>query len=496
MLVDSLHAVPVARIELPNFISNKELKVLKSLERHYHKDKVNISKDIFIDNPRDNSAEHFLKLNKETQSGDLEKFKTKLYHEKTKVINEVETKIQNLTIEKRNLDIKIHGKVDDYLKLELESPFKLLKLKSKSKLKKSTKDILNQATLIKRFKNLETSEFHINKFETQNLTKKLFIPLKELDLIKKEIVFQLNGQKYIPAIELPKLKLNKFQPKKAKLSILISSKEDLNLLSKINDLDIFFKIPDNLEDKYEDYIKLFKENKNLIPWFPTIIIGKDYDLAVNFLHNINPSLIITNNTGIAYEAYKAKIPWIAGPYINVVNSYSLISLKENFNCKGSFISNELNRLEIKQIKNYKNLDLYYSIYHPILLMTTRMCLFHQVTGCEKNIMNNTCIKNCEKSSTITNLNGTKYFIEKTLGDNHRIFNSKNFLNLDIIEDLPNIFSNFLIDLTNIQTDTNSKIDKYSLIKLFQNSINSDIESINIIKKALSKTTNQQYKKGL
>ena len=48
MLVDSLHAVPVARIELPNFISNKELKILKSLERHYHKDKVNISKDIFI----------------------------------------------------------------------------------------------------------------------------------------------------------------------------------------------------------------------------------------------------------------------------------------------------------------------------------------------------------------------------------------------------------------------------------------------------------------
>jgi hypothetical protein len=34
MLVDSLHAVPVARIELPNFISNKELKILKSLEHN------------------------------------------------------------------------------------------------------------------------------------------------------------------------------------------------------------------------------------------------------------------------------------------------------------------------------------------------------------------------------------------------------------------------------------------------------------------------------
>ena len=50
-------------------------------------------------------------------------------------------------------------------------------------------------------------------------------------------------------------------------------------------------------------------------------------------------LIATNNTGIAYEAYKKGIPWIAGPYLNIVNSFSLMCLKEKFNWDDGEIQN-------------------------------------------------------------------------------------------------------------------------------------------------------------
>jgi len=115
--------------------------------------------------------------------------------------------------------------------------------------------------------------------------------------------------------------------------------------------------------------------------------------------------------------------------------------------------------------------LYYSIYHPIVLMTSRQCLFHQVTACEKFKIDDSCIQQCEKSASITNLKEDTFFIQKTKGDYHQIYNDTNFLNTDIITDVPNLFSNFHIDLRDIKTNTNIETDKPNLIRLFENHLN-------------------------
>ncbi|MCP4551666.1 MAG: U32 family peptidase, partial [Bacteroidetes bacterium] len=200
--------------------------------------------------------------------------------------------------------------------------------------------------------------------------------------------------------------------------------------------------------------------------------------------------------GIAHEAHEKGIPWIAGPYLNIVNSFSLLCLKENFNCYGSFISNEISKYQIKSIIHPEKFKLYYSIYHPILLLTSRQCLLRQVVGCEKRSIDEECIQRCNKSSSITNLKKVTLFIEKTRGNYPSIYNNINFLNTDIPGDLPDIFSSFSIDLRDINTETKLEADKSGIIKLFENFLNGNPDSKKELSQIIHPVTNIQYKKGI
>ena len=225
-------------------------------------------------------------------------------------------------------------------------------------------------------------------------------------------------------------------------------------------------------------------------------MGENYGAALNFLEQVNPRCIVTDNTGIAYEAYKRGIPWIAGPYLNLVNSFALLCLKENFNCSGAFVSNELNQFQIKGMIPPENFRLYYRIYHPILLLSSRQCLFHQVTGCEKQTMDDACIPRCDRSTSITNLKNVSLYIEKTKGNYPCIYNDKNFLNTQIVHDLPNMFNRFFIDLRDIKTETETGTDKSGIIRLFENFLNGDPDSEKELTHCIHPTTHIQYKQGI
>jgi putative protease len=238
------------------------------------------------------------------------------------------------------------------------------------------------------------------------------------------------------------------------------------------------------------------ENQRLIPWFPAVLIGEDYRSAVTFLQQVKPKRIVTNNTGVAYAAYQAGIDWVAGPYMNLVNSFSLLCLKEHFNCSGAFLSNEINKEQIRRIKKPEEFKLYYSLCHPIVLMTTRVCMFHQVTGCKKNIVDDKCMQRCEKSSFITNLKQVSFFIDKAKGDYHSVYNEANFLNTDIVTDIPHFFSNFFIDLREIKTGTHFSMDKSAVVKLFESIIYGDHTSVIELNGGIHPSTNTQYIKGI
>jgi putative protease len=463
-----------------------------------------ISKDMFIDNPRDHSIQHLAEIINFSSESEMEEAALELYQEKDKIKETVENQIVKLSIAKIPLNIIVSGKTDSVLSVTVISTDNSFTLQSKTNLVLNPAHGLTMEILLARLKSINDTEFYIESLNLENLQVGLSISFNELTAIKKRILFILNGNKeLIEPIELPVLKKYASLETKATLSVLIDSQKDLNI-SDDTDTKIYFQLPECFKNGISEYENLFRQNDKLIPWFPSILIGEDYSDAVKLLKSIKVSHIVTNNLGIAYEAYKNEIPWIAGPYLNIVNSYSLINLKENFNCVGAFISNEINQHQIKGITKPDEFKLYFSIYHPIMLMTSRQCLFHQVTGCEKYKIDEDCLMHCAKSSKITtalaftqvNSNNRTLIVEKSQANYHKIYNAENYLNTDIVKDMQGVFSEFFIDLRDVKTETVLEIDKPELVGHFQDLLDFHIDSDKLIHRYLKKTTNMQYRKGI
>ncbi len=264
----------------------------------------------------------------------------------------------------------------------------------------------------------------------------------------------------------------------------------------LNYSQILFQLPNAMKDAGADLTDLFIRNRKIIPWFPSVLIGQDFSSAVEFLEQSQPRQIVTNNIGIAYEAWQKGIPWMAGPNLNLANSFSLVCLKENFNCAGAYLSNEISKTQMKQIQRPDGFKLYFSIYQPLVLMTSRQCLFYQIIGCEKSQMDESCIRDCKKSASITNTKAVEFQIEKTKGNYNCVYNAINLLNTDIVADFPDLFSGFMIDLSDIKTETQIELDKPGIIQLFENLINGNSGSAEELQKRIYPTTNKQYKTGI
>ncbi|WP_394126776.1 U32 family peptidase [Vibrio hepatarius] len=300
------------------------------------------------------------------------------------------------------------------------------------------------------------------------------------------------------AIDVPQLKALP-QAKSvdtAKLSVLLSSADDLGLING-SDANFYYQLPMGLAAECDSLIERFAANPSLMPWFPAILIGDDFVAAKRFLQVVKPKQMVTNNSGVGVIAQELGLAWVAGPQMNITNSYALACLEEEFACAGAFISNELNMKQMRHIKRSDNMQLFYSIYHPNTLLTSRQCLFQQTEGCRKIKVNKGCLKRCEKRTSIINLKDNPYVIQKHKGSHNAIYSEHNVLNLEVLEQLPNLFSDILIDLRDIQTETQVSIEKSDLIQAFLTLLdNNNEENSQSLHSVIQPTTNAQYSKGL
>lgn len=304
----------------------------------------------------------------------------------------------------------------------------------------------------------------------------------------------LKGAIDVPTLPtLPQPQLREGAPK---LSVLISSVEDA-ALCEYSDVDVYFQLPMGLASELNTMIELFQTNPTLKPWFPAILIGDDYQAARAFLEAVKPELSITNNSGVGILAQALGLGWVAGPQMNTVNSYSFKCLQEEFAASGAFISNELNMKQMRHIKRPHNMRSYYSIYHPNTLLTSRQCLFQQTEGCRKIKVNKGCLKRCDKRTSIINLKDNPYVVQKQKGSHNSIYSEHNVLNLQLLQDLPQLLTDVLIDLRDIQTETKVTMTKPELIDAFTALLNEhNQQNTEALNAAVHPTANAQYLKGL
>jgi len=468
----------------------------------------NLTKDMFIDNPRDNSFDHANKQNNAISVVQIHDTQQTLAAEKNAIGDLVSQKISALNSEKRLLTLEFSGSENQPLTITLkiqeqtqEPTAELIQqITSSALLKANEKSALEEKDIEKRFKSFNNANYLLQKLDFSHLNRGLSIPFKELTVLKNKLAMLLNNNKApIAPVAVPKLiKHNKLNEQPS-LSLLISDEEDA-YLQELTKADIYFKLPESFKKNDRKYIDILLRNPRFIPWFPAVLIGKDYIEAVKILEQVKPQRIVTNNTGIAYMAGKLAIDWLAGPLLNTTNSYALLTLKAQQHCLGAFISNEINKKQIRNIARPKNFKLIYSIYHPILMMTSRQCFFQRTVGCNKPSIEDGCMLKCEKATTITNVKGISFAVDKQKGGYPSIYNHEQFLNTDAIDDLSTLFDEFFIDLTDIGSGSKAKQDKAQLIKLFEQHITGDVTEKIAAKIQLNNlvtiATNAQYQQGL
>ncbi|HCE3718186.1 TPA: U32 family peptidase [Vibrio parahaemolyticus] len=310
---------------------------------------------------------------------------------------------------------------------------------------------------------------------------------------------QVSGSSLKGSIDVPTLPaLPQPAPRQGapKLSVLISSAQEA-MLCEYHDIDVYYQLPMGLSGELSAMIELFQANPMLKPWFPAILIGEDYQAARVFLETIQPELLITNNSGVGMIAKELGLGWVVGPQMNTVNSYAFKCLQDEFAASGAFVSNELNMKQMRHIKRPQNMRSFYSIYHPNTLLTSRQCLFQQTEGCRKVKVNKGCLKRCDKRTSIINLKDNPYVVQKQKGSHNSIYSEHNVLNLQVLHDLPQLFTDVLIDLRDIQTETKVSASKPELIDAFLALLEEHSEqAVQTLNAMIQPTANAQYLKGL
>ncbi len=496
---DYVHTVVKAwRKQLDYFVNRHDvIKDNRELYKVFNRDFTNaflvghLNDDMFIDNPMSYSGKYLVEKNGYALNTELLKKQNKIYEDKEIQKESLKTKIDAIDIGKIPLKIVLSGTSGSSLKTIVETPDNTYEFYSKSNLAKHGNKEVDLVALENKFSPINDTEFYIQNIEL-DIDGEFYLPFREITAIKNKILYILNGSKaIIPPVSVPNLKGRKNKNKNPTLSVVISDYNDLDLC-EIDLVDVYFQLPNSLSGKVDEYVHLFQKYTNLIPWFPSVLIGDDYSYAVSFLKLLQPELIVTNNSGIANEACESAISWIAGPLLNITNSYSVLALKEKFNCHGAFISNEVPKQQISFIQKPEDFQLFFSIYHPITLMTSRTCFFRTVTGCNKETMDSSCLLNCTKQAVIINENKETFHIEKTKGCYNTMYSPFNLLNLDVVNDIKHKFDGFFLDLRDVKTETNVELNNFELIKLFKNYVEGNADAAEKIKQNVYPTSNSQY----
>ncbi|MCG9731044.1 DUF3656 domain-containing protein [Shewanella sp. Isolate13] len=504
-----------------------------------------VGKNMYIDNPRDNAVQHFtqiesLKLTSGENTQALPNIKKALYDEKTEIIETVASKIAKLSLDKPVVSLRFIGQENQALRIEVElEPANQhhaldsnirFSVQSDSVLLPSDKYGLQQAELSKRFASIGNLEFNLGTINFDALGEDLFVPFKEITEMKRQVVCWLNnGREHVEPITIKQVrqqlvslssKENNHQQstKQTGLSVLIANRRDLALYRQIKqqladkENSVYYLIPDAIEAEKEKLALLFTQEPGLIPWFGAVVMEPDYIAAKQLLAQIKPSSIVTNNSGVGMAASQLGIPWVAGPHLNTTNSISMHSLQQQ-GCVGAFVSNELNNKQIKAIKAPDNFSLHYSIYHPVMLMSSRQCLFLQASGCDKAVMDKECLTVCKKSSSLTNVKGVDFVIDKKRREHNVLYGSEHFFNPQILADLGGYFDSVMLDLRSVATKTQLQASQFDTVSLFSDlltnlqsqkksatpsdkSLTRSVEAPANLQALFCNTTNEQYQKGL
>lgn len=371
---------------------------------------------------------------------------------------ELVPQLDNLQVKKIPLRAVLSGREGEPLRLVLEINRKdqdsaglslskegACEVFSTLELSAAAKAPLEAETLWNQLGRLGNTPFVLEDLDLEDLSPGLFLPLKELNDLRRRGLAALGwGREQIAVPVLPNFgdqwgtcQEDKTTADRATcLAILVSEEKTAQRFSA-------YTLLWALEDPGK-----YPRNSEMIPWLPAITRDEDRSLILKALENSMAPFWIVNNTAFAEEALLHGKPWMGGPFLNCTNSWAFSALSRT-GAVGGFYSQELSLKQMLTVKTPATFALGAVALGPLLLMTTRQCLYSRIASCPKNRVDEECYHSCSRSLILKGKKGLAYHLVKTPWNDTRIFNDAFLWIPEMAKDLAGRIDYLLLDLRHL-----------------------------------------------
>ena len=418
-----------------------------------------------------------IKLSKKLNQGDAIRFKNNekgmyvnfMYNEKNKLINSAKANeiiyldnkinvsdkdvvlktIDKLLLEEINnypnkkipIDIFVEIKRDKPIKIVFNDGINKIEVYGEKPCIAITQSI-EETIIVEKISKLGNSIYSINKIDI-DLDKNLFIPIKEINELRRTAIEKLNNERLKAKVEFKKVDISFNKTKEIttnKLSLLINLEEDYLYFKKFKEIE-FYTDDRILYEKYKNnnniFLRLPRVTKNLINYSNEKLVASDIG-SIN-KYNTNNKLYIDI-------------------YSNVTNRYT-VKFYKDMGIEKIGVSPELSIEELKELyQNYlmtfneiPNLEVF--AYGKLELMILKHC-----------ILNNNINK--EKSCNVCK-SDNKYYLEDRNNKKYQIItqNCKNIIlhhkTINRIKDLKNSnITNYYISLIGLEKNEKNIIKEH------------------------------------
>lgn len=301
---------------------------------------------------------------------------------------------------------------------------------------------LDVPALMRQWNRLGDSGHYLAEIDTTNLQPGLFVPISELNAIRRAAQAAL-----FPPIPLPEASWRNlpFPASPAQLPVragniatlaLADSPASMELLAQSGQagaLALEMPVLDGplMAHYLESLLALRKKHPDLTigPWFGPIIMEAALPAATRILEAAPWELVVCENTSIGVLALERSIPWLAGPGLNICNSLALEACVAK-GAWGAILSTELSvdqALCLREILGQRyptgsptRPRILARIAGPQIAMASRQCLIRNVKDCGKESCDDWCLEHCDKSVEIVGEGGQPYRLIKVPGQYGRM----------------------------------------------------------------------------
>lgn len=355
--------------------------------------------------------------------------------------------IKNMKPSLKKMNIKIEGSLGEKLKCTFEH-LKSVTVYSDSVLAKSEKNSITEETLRETVTKFGGTDYVLGSMDVSGLEENLFLPLKELKKIRRNAVSVFESEKAFsePVLSLSDLSFKGNDSAVSDTVYLCSTKEQAIEKMSMNE-KVLLEIPLFIEKETEDFLL---ENKDVIPYFSSIMFDDFLESAKFLLKKLSEKndlrTVFCQNTGLAYEASMLGLKVIGGSFFNASNSFSIKYYKDLLNLSGIVPSLEIDVDDVAKLKKPAGLELWYPLYEQNVLMQSRQCLTSNLSSCQRENTDESCIANCSKEIDFSTEKNEKLKAIKRKGFYSAIYSHKPIDNHYCFEKLKTTVNHWIVDI--------------------------------------------------